>query len=137
MNPVAKMSLRSDMLADDIIGAARVPGMPTAILTWDGWHTYLHHKVLALPSDTYKDLIAVLGQLNIQLPHPLSRGDLPLHPYPEAAAREQRFQTDIRQLAATAMQAKSMRTAAMAGILRQGAMGVRMAAAPSGSYYYN
>lgn len=125
------------MLADDIIGAERVPGQQAAILTWDGWHTYLQHKVLAMPSDIFTHLVAALVMLKIQLPHPLKRSDLPLHPHPEAAAREQKFQTDIRQLAATAMQARTIRTNAMAGILRQGAMNMQMASAPSGSYYYN
>ncbi|KAF7976312.1 hypothetical protein HWV62_7021 [Athelia sp. TMB] len=114
----------------DIIGAERVPGLPTAVLTWDGWHTYLQHKVLAMPADTFTHLVAVLAQLRIQLPHPLKRGDLPLHPHPEAAAREEKFQVDIRQLASMAMQVRTARTNAMAGILRQGAMNIQMAAAP-------
>jgi len=119
----------------DTIGAERVPGQSAAILTWNGWHTYLQHKVLAMPSETYAHLVAALVALRIQLPQPLQRGDLPLHPFPEAAAREQKFQVDIRALAATAMRAKTMQTNAMASLLRQGAMGVQMAAAPAGSYW--
>lgn len=129
-------TLRSDIVLDDVIGAERVPNLPSAVLTWDGWHTYLHHKVLAMPSDTFTHLLAVFRALGIQLPHPLTRGDLPLHPDPEAAAREQKFQIDIRQLASMAMRVQSARTNAMASLMKQGAMGIQMAAAPSGSYTY-
>jgi len=120
------------------IGAECVPGMlKPNILTWDGWHTFLHHKVAALPSETFSHLLAVLRALGIQLPQPLTRGDLPLHPHPEAAAREQKFQHDIRALARTAMHVGAVRANAVAGVLRQGAQAIQMASMPTGSYYYN
>lgn len=123
---------------DDTIAAERVPGMnPANVLTWDGWHTFLHHKVTATPEDTFAQLVNAIRILKINLPHPLTRADLPLHPFPEASAREQKFQVDIRNLATTYRQAQSARVGMMAGILRQGAMNVQMASAPAGTYYYN
>jgi len=120
------------------IGAECVPGMPKLnVLTWNGWHTFLHHKVAALPSETFSHLLAVLQALRIQLPKPLTRGDLPLHPHPEAAAREEKFQQDIRALARTAIHARAVQANAMAGVLIQGAQAVRVASMPSGSYYYS
>jgi hypothetical protein len=74
--------------------------------------------------------------LGIKLPQPLTRGDFPLHPHPEAAAREQRFQQDIRALASTAMQARTSQVNAMAGLMRQGAQNMQMASMPAGSFYY-
>jgi hypothetical protein len=122
---------------DDAIAAETVPGMPIRnILTWNGWHAILHHKILALPSDTYTHLLTAIQVLGIKLPQPLTRGDLPLHPHPEAAAREQRFQQDIRVLAGTAMQARTSQVNAMAGIMRQGAQNIQMASMPAGSFYY-
>jgi hypothetical protein len=123
---------------DDTIAAERVPGMPEQnILTWEGWHTYLHHKVVALPSDTFAHLLAAIRAFGIRLPHPLTRGDLPLHPHPEAAAREQRFQLDIRALASTAMKARTAQVNGLASVLKQGAQSIQMASMPAGSYYYN
>jgi len=122
--------------ADDTIAAERVPGMPN-ILTWDGWHTFLHHKIIALPSDTFTHILAAIQALGIRLPHPLTRGDLPLHPHPEADAREQRFQTDIRALASTAMKARTAQVKATTSVLKHGAQAMQMASMPSGSYYYN
>jgi hypothetical protein len=103
-------------------------------LTWDGWHTFLHHKV---PSGTFAHLLAATQALSIERPHSLTRGDLPLYPRPEAAAREQRFQTDIRALASTAMKARTAQVNAMASVLKQGAQNIQMASMPAGSYYYN
>jgi len=121
----------------DAIAAETVPGIPNRnILTWNGWHALLHHKILALPSDTYTHLLTAIQALGIKLPQPLTRGDFPLHPHPEAAAREQRFQQDIRALASTAMQARTSQVNAMAGLMRQGAQNMQMASMPAGSFYY-
>lgn len=119
---------------DDTIAAERVPGMnPANVLTWDGWHTFLHHKITAMPEDTFMQLINAIRILKINLPHPLTRTDLPLHPFPESSAREQKFQADIRNLATTYREAKSEQVRMMAGILKQGAMNMQMASSP---YYY-
>ncbi|KAK7063553.1 hypothetical protein R3P38DRAFT_2819051 [Favolaschia claudopus] len=73
------------------------------VLSWDGWNTFLAHKILSGPDDMYAQLGAVLRGLNIQLPWPLVRTDFPAYAYPDAAARELQFQQGIRDLAGAAM----------------------------------
>ncbi|KAJ7067061.1 hypothetical protein C8F01DRAFT_1120140 [Mycena amicta] len=73
------------------------------VLTWEGWNTYLAHKILATPDEMYAHIGAALRGLNIQLPWPLLRSDFPEYAYPDASARELQFQQGIRDLAGAAL----------------------------------
>jgi len=73
------------------------------VLSWDGWNTFLAHKILASPDEMFAQLGAVLRGLNLQLPWPLMRTDFPAYAYPDAAARELQFQQGIRDLAGAAL----------------------------------
>ncbi|KAJ7508364.1 hypothetical protein B0H11DRAFT_2217662 [Mycena galericulata] len=73
------------------------------VLSWDGWNTFLAHKILSGPDAMYGQLGAALRGLNIQLPWPLVRTDFPAYAYPDASAREAQFQQGIRDLAGAAM----------------------------------
>ncbi|KAF7312434.1 hypothetical protein MIND_00256900 [Mycena indigotica] len=68
----------------------------SSVLTWEGWNTYLAHKILSNPDDTFAHIGAALRGLGIQLPWPLVRSDFPAYAYPDAAARELQFQQGIR-----------------------------------------
>jgi hypothetical protein len=87
-----------------------------------------------MPSETYTHLLSAMRMLGIQLPQPLSRGDLPLHPFPEAVARERSFQQQIQRLAGAAARMQIARAAMVTNLMKQAARGVEMASAPSGSY---
>ncbi|KAJ6457263.1 hypothetical protein C8R45DRAFT_1221882 [Mycena sanguinolenta] len=87
------------------IGAQRVGGN---VLSWEGWNTYLAHKILASPDEMFAQLGAVLRGLNVQLPWPLVRTDFPAYAYPDAAAREMQFQQGIRDLAGSALGANAL-----------------------------
>jgi hypothetical protein len=73
------------------------------VLSWDGWNTFLAHKILSGPDDMFAQLGAALRGLNLQLPWPLMRADFPAYAYPDAAAREMQFQQGIRDLAGAAL----------------------------------
>ncbi|KAJ7213559.1 hypothetical protein GGX14DRAFT_80361 [Mycena pura] len=73
------------------------------VLSWEGWNTYLAHKILAGPDEMFAHVGAALRGLNIQLPWPLVRTDFPAYAYPDAAARELQFQQGIRNLAGAAL----------------------------------
>jgi len=73
------------------------------VLTWEGWNTYLAHKILASPDEMYSHIGAALRGLNIQLSWPLVRTDFPEYAYPDAAAREAQFQQGIRNMAGAAL----------------------------------
>jgi len=73
------------------------------VLSWEGWNTFLAHKILSSPDEMFAQLGAVLRGLNIQLPWPLVRTDFPAYAYPDAAARELQFQQGIRDLAGAAI----------------------------------
>ncbi|KAJ7634994.1 hypothetical protein FB45DRAFT_478776 [Roridomyces roridus] len=75
----------------------------TNTLSWDGWNTFLAHKILSAPDTMYAQLGASLRNLNIQLPWPLARGDFPPYAYPDAAARELQFQQTARNMAGAAL----------------------------------
>ncbi|KAJ6628738.1 hypothetical protein B0H10DRAFT_1989054 [Mycena sp. CBHHK59/15] len=74
------------------------------VLSWEGWHTFLAHKILSSPDEMFAQLGAALRGLNMQLPWPLVRSDFPAYAYPDAAARELQFQQGIRNLAGLAIQ---------------------------------
>ncbi|KAJ6601038.1 hypothetical protein DFH09DRAFT_1126559 [Mycena vulgaris] len=73
------------------------------VLSWEGWNTFLAHKILSGPDDMYAQLGAALRGLNLQLPWPLMRTDFPVYAYPDAAARELQFQQGIRDIAGAAL----------------------------------
>ncbi|KAJ7045213.1 hypothetical protein C8F04DRAFT_1068082 [Mycena alexandri] len=73
------------------------------VLSWEGWNTFLAHKILSAPDEMFAQLGAVLRGLNLQLPWPLVRTDFPAYAYPDAAARELQFQQGIRNLAGAAI----------------------------------
>ncbi|CAK5265925.1 unnamed protein product [Mycena citricolor] len=81
-------------------------GAPCAgsnVLTWEGWNTYLAHKILAGPDEMYAHVGAVLRGLNVQLPWQMQRSDFPPYAYPDAAARELQFQQGVRDMAGAAL----------------------------------
>lgn len=69
------------------------------MLSWEGWNTFLAHKILSGPDEMFAQIGAALRGLNLQLPWPLLRTDFPAYAYPDAAARELQFQQGIRDLA--------------------------------------
>ncbi|KAJ7157369.1 hypothetical protein C8R46DRAFT_1293995 [Mycena filopes] len=73
------------------------------VLSWEGWNTFLAHKILSAPDDMFAQLGAVPRGLNLQLPWPLVRSDFPKYAYPDAAAREMQFQQGTRNLAGAAL----------------------------------
>ncbi|KAJ6479278.1 hypothetical protein C8R47DRAFT_613126 [Mycena vitilis] len=73
------------------------------VLSWEGWNTFLAHKILSGPDEMFAQLGAVLRGLGLQLPWPLVRTDFPVYAYPDAAARELQFQQGIRNLAGAAI----------------------------------
>ncbi|KAJ7146500.1 hypothetical protein C8R44DRAFT_864260 [Mycena epipterygia] len=73
------------------------------VLSWEGWNTFLAHKILSGPDEMFAQLGAALRGLNLQLPWPLVRTDFPAYAYPDAAARELQFQQGIRDLAGSAI----------------------------------
>jgi len=73
------------------------------VLSWEGWNTYLAHKILSGPDEMFAHIGAALRGLGIQLPWPLVRTDFPAYAYPDAAARELQFQQGIRNLAGAAL----------------------------------
>ncbi|KAJ6541597.1 hypothetical protein B0H19DRAFT_318289 [Mycena capillaripes] len=73
------------------------------VLSWEGWNTFLSHKILSAPDEMFAQLGSVLRGLNLQLPWPLVRTDFPAYAYPDAAARELQFQQGIRNLAGAAI----------------------------------
>ncbi|KAF7316750.1 hypothetical protein HMN09_00408100 [Mycena chlorophos] len=75
----------------------------TNVLTWEGWNTYLAHKILSNPDEMFSHIGAAVRGLNIQLPWPLLRTSFPSHAYADAAARELQFQQNIRNLAGAAI----------------------------------
>ncbi|KAJ7696806.1 hypothetical protein B0H17DRAFT_1197907 [Mycena rosella] len=81
------------------------------VLSWDGWNTFLAHKILSAPDDMFATLGAVLRGLGLQLPWPLARADFPAYAYPDAAARELQFQQGVRDLAGAAMGGGGQRSA--------------------------
>ena len=122
-------------LLDKHIGAECVPNTPKPnILTWNGWHTFLYHKIVVAPSETYTHFLSAIQTLGIQLPQPLLRGDLPLHPFPEAVNREQNFQQEILRLAGAAARMQMARVATMTGLMRQAGMGAVNAVGGGGGY---
>jgi len=76
------------------------------VLSWEGWNTFLAHKILSGPDEMFAQLGAALRGLNLQLPWPLVRTDFPAYAYPDAAARELQFQQGIRDLAGSALGAR-------------------------------
>ncbi|KAJ7656994.1 hypothetical protein DFH06DRAFT_1132190 [Mycena polygramma] len=85
---------------DQTIGAQCVG---SNVLSWEGWNTFLAHKILSSPDEMFAQLGAVLRGLGLQLPWPLVRTDFPAYAYPDAAARELQFQQGIRNLAGAAI----------------------------------
>lgn len=64
---------------------------PRNILTWNGWHAYLEHKVKSDPNDAFNHLSQILSQLRIDIPKPLQRSDLPMNSDPNAVVVEHQF----------------------------------------------
>jgi hypothetical protein len=82
-----------------IIGIELAPNKPKTqpVVTWNGWHFYLMHKIKLEPDTTFMHLMRVGGALGLQLA--LQRRDFPAMPDPAAQAKEQQFKTRIFAMA--------------------------------------
>ena len=81
------------------IGFELAPGQPRnePIVTWNGWHQYLLHKIRLEPETTFTHIMRVGAAMGLQL-H-LKRTDFPAMPDPAAQAKETEFKTKIFAMA--------------------------------------
>ena len=82
-----------------VIGFELAPNRPRSspVVTWNGWHQYLLHKIRLEPDATFAHIMRVGAALGLQL-H-LKRTDFPAMPNPAAQAKEEQFKTQIFAMA--------------------------------------
>ncbi|OCK80552.1 hypothetical protein K432DRAFT_382110 [Lepidopterella palustris CBS 459.81] len=91
-----------------VVGIELVPNQPRSapIISWNGWHQFLLHKILLEPETTFYHITRLLTALNLQIS--LNRTDFPLAPDPNALVKEARFRTEIYGLIRMGMRAGAM-----------------------------
>jgi hypothetical protein len=126
-------------MVDSIIQAETIDlgnNSPRNILSWNGWHTFLEHKVKQDPNDAFNHLTLVINQLRIGIPAPLQRSDLPMIADPNAVMREQQFRQQGMMLMQQYAANRHAATNAMASLMINGAHNIENAAAPVGGSYW-
>jgi len=81
------------------IGFELAPNRPRnePVVTWNGWHQYLLHKIRLEPDTTFAHVMRVGAAMGLQF-H-LKRTDFPAMPDPAAQAKETEFKTKIFAMA--------------------------------------